>query len=133
MASFSVIGFVENIKPLPQSCLLFVSEYKKGYKKQSGEYVDDKYLSWKIVFGAYFKKYLLDNFSKGMLVEVKGEVFPYSVEHGEMKDGLSIIGQCCNAYSYPRQSAKQEMKMIKESQIGSKEAPDLSAYNEPDF
>ena len=50
MASFSVIGFVECVKVLPDSCILFLSEYKQGaitleeYKRMKearGEKVSD--------------------------------------------------------------------------------------------
>lgn len=133
MASFSVIGFIECVKVLPDSCILFLSEYKKGYKKSNGTIVDDKYVSWKIIFKGYFIKYITSHFGKGMLVEVKGEVLPYAIEHGEMVDGVSVIGQTCNMYSYPRYGAKQERKMIKESQAVSSELPDLEDFSKPDF
>jgi hypothetical protein len=68
-----------------------------------------------------------------MLVEVKGEVLPYAIERGEMVAGVSVIGQTCNIYSYPRYGLKQEQKMIKESQAVSNELPDLESFNQPDF
>jgi hypothetical protein len=68
-----------------------------------------------------------------MLVKVKGEVFPYAIEHGEIKEGISCIGETCNLYSYPRASVKQENKMIKESQMHDTATPNLDEYNKPDF
>ena len=133
MASFQCVGFVECVKVLPDSCILFLSEYKKGYKKADGTIVDDKYVSWKIIYKGYFIKYITSHFGKGMLVEVKGEVLPYAIEHGQAVEGVSVIGQTCNMYSYPRYNAKQEIKMIKESQLASSEQPDLESYNKPDF
>ena len=133
MASFSVIGFVDAIKILPDSCMLFLSEYKKGYKKSDGTVVDDKYHAWKIIFKGYFIKYLTTHFGKGMLVEVKGEIVPYVIEHGQIIDGYSVIGQTCNIFSYPRYSVKQENKMIKESMDSANVLPDLESYNQPDF
>lgn len=133
MASFSVIGFVDAIKILPDSCMLFISEYKKGYKKSDGTIIDDKYHSWKVIFKGYFIKYLTTHFGKGMLVEVKGDIVPYAVEHGEITEGYSIMGQTCNLFSYPRYSVKQENKMIKESVDSTNEHPDLESYNQPDF
>lgn len=133
MASFSVIGFVECVKVLPDSCILFLSEYKKGYKKSDGTIVDDKYVSWKIIYKGYFIKYITSHFGKGMLVEVKGEVLPYAIEHGQAVEGISVIGQTCNMYSYPRYDVKIERKMVKESQLASTERPDLESYNQPDF
>lgn len=133
MASWQCIGFVDAIKVLPDSCILFLSEYKKGYKKSDGTTIDDKYHSWKVIFKGYFIKYLTTHFGKGMLVEVKGDIVPYAVEHGEITEGYSIMGQTCNMYSYPRYSVKQENKMIKESMDGTYEQPDLESYNQPDF
>ena len=54
MASFQCVGFVECVKVLPDSCILFLSEYKKGYKKSDGTIVDDKYVSWKIIYKGFF-------------------------------------------------------------------------------
>lgn len=68
-----------------------------------------------------------------MLVKVKGEVFPYAIEHGEIKEGVSFIGETCNLYSFPRYSVKQENKMIKESQMHDTATPNLDEYNKPDF
>ena len=133
MAAFSVIGFIDAVKILPDSCILFLSEYKKGYRKTDGTIVDDKYVSWKIIYKGYFIKYITSHFGKGMLVEVKGEVLPYAIEHGQAVEGVSVIGQTCNLYSYPRYNAKQELKMIKESQAVSNELPDLDDFNKPDF
>ena len=133
MAAFSVIGFIDAVKILPDSCILFLSEYKKGYRKTDGTIVDDKYVSWKIIYKGYFIKYITSHFGKGMLVEVKGEVLPYAIERGEMVAGVSVIGQTCNLYSYPRYNVKQESKMIKESQAVSNEVPDLDDFNKPDF
>lgn len=137
MASFSVIGFIDSIKVLDGSCLLVLSEYRKGYTRSDGVKVQDRWLSWSIIFKSYFKRYLFEHFSRGMLVEVKGEVLPYVVERGVEKDGgYSVIGQTCNLFSYPRQSVmhKAEERMIRDSQLGDDgRLPDLDGYNEPDF
>ena len=133
MASWQCVGFVDAVKVLPDACILFLSEYKKGYKKTDGTIVDDKYHSWKIIFKGYFIKYLTTHFNKGMLVEVKGDIVPYAIEHGQIIDGYSIIGQTCNLFSYPRYSVKQEQKMIKDSIANADAAPDLESFNSPDF
>jgi hypothetical protein len=133
MASWQCVGFVDAIKVLPDSCILFLSEYKKGYKRSDGVMVEEKYHSWKVIFSGYFIKYLTKHFGKGMLVEVKGDIVPYAVEHGNVIEGYSVIGQACNMFSYPRYGARQEQRMIKESQMNSNESPDLEAYNQPDF
>ena len=133
MAAFQVVGFIDALKVLPDSCILMMSEFKKGYKKSDGTIVDDRYHSWKIIYKGYFIKYLTAHFSKGMLVEVKGDIVPYAIEHGEVTEGYSVLGETCNMFSYPRYSIKQEHKMIKESQANSDETPDLDGYNQPDF
>ena len=124
---------MDAVKILPDSCILFLSEYKKGYKKSDGTIVEDKYHSWKVIFNGYFIKYLTTHFGKGMLVEVKGDIVPYAIEHGQITEGYSIIGQTCNMYSYPRYAVKQENKMIKESMDNTYEQPDLESFNQPDF
>ena len=135
MASFQVVGFIESIKYIPNNggCFVFVSEFKKGYRKSSGEVVDDRNLQWKIIFKQGLVKYINDHFNNGMLVEVKGEVFPYAVEHGNVTDGYSVIGQTMNMFSFPRSYARSEEKMIKESMLHSDEKPNLSDFNSPDF
>lgn len=134
MASFQVTGFISNIKYQNGFCFVFVDEYKKGYKKKDGTTVDDKYIAWKIIFKQGLVKYISEHFGNGMLVEVKGEVFPYAIEHEKMVDGVSVIGQTINIASFPRASVKHELRMIKESQESSDgETPNLDAYNRPDF
>lgn len=135
MASFSVIGFIESIKYLPNNggCLVFVTEFKKGYRKSDGEIVDDKYLSWKCIYKQGLVKYINNHFNRGMLVEIKGEVLPYSIEHEKIVDGYSVIGQTLNMCSFPRSQMRSEEKMIKESQNTFDEKPDLEGYNKDDF
>lgn len=135
MASFSVIGFIESIKYLPNNggCLVFVTEFKKGYRKSDGEIVDDKYLSWKCIYKQGLVKYINNHFNRGMLVEIKGEVLPYSIEHDKIVDGYSVIGQTLNMCSFPRSQMRSEEKMIKESQNTFDEKPDLEGYNKDDF
>ena len=133
MADFTVIGYINNIKYLQDSCLVFLDEFRKGFRKKDGTIVDDKYLSWKCIFKHYFKKYINEQFNKGMLVQVKGEIMPYAIEKEHLVDGYSVIGQTINLASYPRASVKQEAKMIKDSQMHASETPDLEGFNAPDF
>ena len=135
MASYQVVGFIENIKYLPNrgGCLVFVSEFKKGYKKTDGSVVDDKYLSWKCIFKQGLVKYINEHFNQGMLVEIKGEIMPYAIEKEHLVNGYSVISQTINVASYPRASVKQEAKMIKDSQMHARETPDLEGFNAPDF
>lgn len=133
MASFESVGFISNIVYRPDSVFLIIDEYHKGYKKSDGTFVEDKYVTFKIIYKPYFKKYFSSHFSTGMLVKVKGEVFPYAIEHGKMIEGISIIGETCNLYSYPRTYAKSEIKMMKDSQAISDESPDIENFNQADF
>ena len=133
MADFTVTGYINNIKYLQDSCLVFLDEFRKGFRKKDGTIVDDKYLSWKCIFKTYFKKYINEQFNQGMLVQVKGEIMPYAIEKEHLVDGYSVIGQTINIASYPRASVKQEAKMIKDSQMHASETPDLEGFNAPDF
>lgn len=133
MASIQVTGFINTIKYLQTSVLVFVDEFYKGYKKGNGEIVEDKYLTWKIIFKNGLRNYINNHFNNGMLVTIKGEAFPYAIEKETIVDGYSFVGQTINMASYPRSSVKQEQRMIKESQLHQIGEPDLEAYNEPDF
>ena len=133
MADFTVIGYINNIKYLQDSCLVFIDEFRKGFRKKDGTIVDDKYLSWKCIFKTYFKKYINEQFNQGMLVQVKGEIMPYAIEKEHLVDGYSVIGQTINVARYKRASVKQEAKMIKDSQMHASETPDLEGFNAPDF
>lgn len=135
MASITIIGIIENVKYLPNGggCFVFMSEFRKGYRKSDGSRVDDKYMSWKVIFKQGLVSYINNHFSNGMVVEVKGEVLPYAIENGNTVDGYSVIGQTMNMFSIPRPYQRQEARMQKDSQLHSSGRPDLESYNEPDF
>lgn len=133
MNRFIVQGFINTIKYLPDACVVYIDDFKKGYKKKNGEVVDDKYFSWKIIFKGYFKKYINEHFSNGMLVEIDAEMYPYAIQNGKLIEGYSCLGKSIDIASYPRSSVKQEIRMIKESQQTSSGIPDLDTYNSPDF
>ena len=135
MAAIDIIGFVDTIKYLPNNggCFVFVSEFKKGFKKANGDIVDDKYLSWKVIFKQGLVNYINNHFSNGMLVEIKGDVLPYAIDKDAIVQGYSVIGQTMNLFSFPRSSVRQEQKMIKESQMHATAIPDLDLHNQPDF
>ena len=135
MASITIVCTIDSIKYLTNNggCFVFGSEYKRGYKKSNGEIVPDKTLSWKVVFKQGLVKYISGHFSNGMIVEIKGEVLPYAVDHNNIVDGYSVIGQTINMFSLPRPYARAENKMIKDSQLHSNEQPDLDDFNSPDF
>ena len=133
MASFQVTGFISTISYREDFCLVFVDEYKKGYVRKDGLRVDDKYLSWKCIFNKNYIKYISGHFGKGMLVEIKGEILPFAVEHDKTVEGYSVNAQTINMASYPRASVKRELRMIKESQDASEEQPNLDDFNQSDF
>lgn len=134
MADFQVLGHITNIKFRQESILIFVDEYKKGYRKASGEIVDDKVISWMCIFSGNEKKrtYINKFFARGMLVQVKGEIMPYAVEDGKMVEGYSVFVQTINIAAYPRKSIKAEKQMIRES-LDMNEVPNLEEYNKKDF
>lgn len=136
MADIQILGFIRQVKYLQDSCLVFIDEYKNGYKRSSdGVYVDSKFLSWVCIFKSYFKKYVSEHFGNGMLVQVKGEVLPYAVEHGESVNGYTVMGQTLNLASYPKSGAKAEIKRVKDgiANSGDVGTPDLDSYKEDDF
>ena len=133
MASFECVGFINNIKYLQDSVLVFIDEYHKGYKKSDGSIVDDKYLSFKTIWKSYFKRYINEHFGNGMLVQVKGEMLPYAIEKDVIVEGYTIIGQCMNLASYPRSTVKMEQNLVKESLLHGSEIPNIDEYKKPDF
>jgi len=135
MADIQILGHISNIKFLPESIIIIVDENKNGYTKPNGERVDSKVFSWKCIFSGNESKrnYINRYFARGMLVQVKGEIVPYSIEHGELVEGYSVFIQTINRASYPTTLIKQEKRMIAESQMNSSERPDLESYNKPDF
>ena len=133
MNRFIVQGFINTIKYLPDACVVYIDDFKKGYKKPNGEIVDDKYFSWKVIFKGYFKKYINEHFSNGMLVEIDAEMYPYAIQNGKLIEGYSCLGKSIDISTYPRYNVKQENKMIKESMDGICEQPDLESFNQPDF
>lgn len=135
MASIYLVGIIENVKYLSNNggCFVFLSEFKKGYKKSNGERVEDKYMSWKVIFKQGLVSYINNHFNAGMVVEVKGEVLPYAIDHEQIVEGYSVIGQTMNLFSVPRLYQRQEARMQKDSQLHSSGTPNLQEYNEPDF
>lgn len=135
MASFGLIGLIDNIHYLPNNggCIVYVSEFKRGYVRSDGVVVSDRYLSWRCLFRSVFVKYINGHFSRGMLVEVKGELYPYAISHGELVDGYSVLGQSLNVYSFPRRMGRVEDGLVKESLLHDIGVPDVESYESDDF
>lgn len=133
MAKFIVQGTITCVKYLQDAVLVYLDEYKKGYRKADGERVDEKCLSWKIIYKGYFKGYISKYFGEGMVVEAVGDLLPYAIEKDRMVDGYSCIGKELDLYSSPRPSLRAERRMIKDSQLHSDGEPDLEGYEKADF
>lgn len=135
MASFQVLGIIEKLRYLPENAgvMVYVSEYKKGYKTKAGTIVDDKWFEWVCYFKPSFASFINGHFTHGMYVEIKGNIMPYGLDHGKAVDGYSVEGQTINVASPPKFCARSERKMIKESQAQDVGNPDLDAFNSPDF
>lgn len=135
MADFQVLGHISVIKYLPDCVLIYIDETKNGYRKNDGTVVEDKIYNWRCIFSGNENKknYITKFFNRGMLVQVKGELLPYSIENGEMVDGYTVFVQTINRASYPRTTIRAERKMIKESQEHVNEKPNLEEYENPDF
>ena len=136
MASFIVNGIIEKISFLPnrEGCMVYIVEYKRGFKKKNGEQVDDKYLHWKCIFRQSQIDFINSHFCKSMYVEVKGDIIPYSIENGKViEPSYSVLGQTINMASYPPRSIELEYKNIKDSQLHSVGDPNLEDYLKNDF
>lgn len=133
MNRFILQGFVNTIKYLPDACLVFVDDFESGHKRSDGEIVDDKYMSWKVIFPQGMKSFIAKYFGNGMLVDIVAKMKPYEIEKDKIVEGYSCLGLSIQRASYPRAMLKEEKKMIKESQLHSMGTPNLDAYNEPDF
>ena len=136
MADIQILGFIRQVKYLQDGVLVFIDEFKSGYKRSDGTSVGDKVLSWRCIFANYFKKFVSQHFGNGMLVQVKGEVLPYAIEHGNVVDGYSVMGQTLNRASYPKSGSRAEVQAIKESAVvldGAGDVPDVKGFNESDF
>lgn len=136
MADIQILGFIRQVKYLQDGCLVFIDEYKSGYKRADGTQVEDKCLSWRCIFANYFKKFVSQHFGNGMLVQVKGEVLPYAMEQGNVVDGYSVMGQTINRASYPRAGKRAEVAAIKDGEVvmdSRGDVPDVAGFNESDF
>lgn len=132
MADFQLLGRIEGCRYGETNVTVTLSEYKAGFKKNDGTRVEEKYITWKCIFKPYFKKFISSHFTSGMLVLVKGEIFPYAIHNGEETEGYSMLGQTINLASFPK-NLRREIKMLKESQAHSTGTPNLEDYNTPDF
>lgn len=133
MNRFILQGFINTIKYLPDTCLVYIDDFEMGYKRSNGEIVDDKYLSWKVIFPSGMKAFITKYFGNGMLVDIVAKMKPYEIEQDKIIEGYSCLGLSIQRASYPRASVKQEQRMMKESQEYSSETPNMESYNEPDF
>lgn len=133
MNRFILQGFINTIKYLPDSCLVFIDEYESGYKRPNGEVVDDKYMSWKVIFPNGMKSFITKYFGNGMLVDIVAKMKPYEIEQEKIIEGYSCLGMSIQRASYPKSAIKREIKMIKDSQSNADETPDLESFITPDF
>jgi hypothetical protein len=133
MNRFILTGEIRVIKYLPDSIILYIDDMERGYKRADGVIVDDIFFSWKVVFSNNYKNFIVKFFNEGMLVDIDAKMRPFAVEQGESTQGYSCLGLSIQRSSYIKRNAKQELKMIKESQLASDEHPDLESYNQPDF
>lgn len=133
MNRFILQGFINTIKYLPDACLVYVDDFEKGYKRPNGEKIDDKYMTWKVIFSNGMKSFISKYFGNGLLVDIVAKMKPFEIEHDKMINGYSCLGLSIQRASYPQATVKKELRMMKESQEMSDEKPNIEAYNEPDF
>jgi len=135
MASIHIIGIIDRISYLPNQggSAVYVSEFRRGYKRKDGVRVEDKVDLWKVIFRPSMTKFISDHFSGGMTVDVKGDARPFAVEHEQVIDGYSVLGQVISLFSYPKPAERLERKARCESQQTSSGTPDLASFTESDF
>lgn len=132
MASIVIEGYVNAIKYLQGSCIVYVDEFRSGYRRSSGERVPDRWLTWKVLFKEYFKKFVSMHFGEGMRVRVLGEALPYAVDKGEYIDGYTIVGLSINLCPNPK-NFKKEKRLLKDSENMDMGIPDPESFIESDF
>lgn len=133
MNRFILQGYINTIKYLPDACLLYIDDFEGGYKRPNGEIVEDKYMSWKVIFPNGMKAFISKYFGNGMLVDIVAKMRPFEIEKEKIIEGYSCLGLSIQRASYPKSTVKREIKMIKDSQSSADEIPDLESYIEPDF
>ena len=134
MNRFILEGTINTIKYLEDSVIVYVDDMEKGYQKNNGTRVDDVMYTWKVIFKANpFRQYITKFFNRGCLVEIDAKMRPYSKENGKLVEGYSCIGISINRGSYARAAFRQEQKIIKESQSGVDDVPNLEDYQSADF
>lgn len=128
------LGHIEGVRYTDTSVIVTASERRSGYKKADGTIVPDELLTFKFIYKPYFKKYISEHFSTGMLVKIKGNMLPYAKDRqGNIIEGYSIIGETINRATYQTNSLRAEKRLVKESLDSTNDTPDLAAFNEPDF
>lgn len=132
MADFTITGFFDSSVQTNNSIVVTVSEFKNGYTRSDGVKVAEHTYVWKVIFPAYFKSYIIKHFRKGLLVQIKGEVFPYAKQKGVFTEGYSVFGQTINIATFPT-NKRQETKLIERSQKNLAEMPDIVDFNADDL
>lgn len=134
MAAVVLNGFIDNIHYLPTGTVLIqISEFRKGYKYKDGRKMDDKYVTWRVIFKQGLRKYINDHFSERMYVEIKGDIIPFKMDGNTAVEGYTLVGQTLNMGSLPNLRMKLEQKMVKESQLHDIGAPNLEDFQTSDF
>ena len=134
MASVILNGHIQGIKYTETSVIVIVSEIRNGYTDANGRKKDNEVLMWKVLYPKGMMSYIAKFFAKGMLVDIYGFAKPYAIDHdGNIIDGYTILGKNIDRACYQRSSIVMEKKMIKDSQLGIDDKPDLEGYRESDF
>jgi hypothetical protein len=133
MNRFILTGVIRTIKYLPESTLIYVDDMEHGYKRADGVVIDDIFYTWKVVFSKNYKNFIVKFFNEGMLVDIDAKMRPFAIEKDKTVEGYSCLGLSIQRSCYVKASARQEIKMIKESMEHTDEAPNIDSYKELDF
>ena len=131
---FILYGIIEGVHHTDNAVIVTATERVQGYKKNDGTRVNDKLLTFRVIFKTYFKKYIAEHFSANMYVRITGTMLPYALDrNGNTIEGFSLLGETINLATFQSSSVRRERRMIKESQERMEGTPDLDTYNQPDF
>lgn len=128
------LGHIDGVKFSDNAVFVIASEKLVGYKKKDGTIVNPEVCTYTFIFKPYFRKYIAEHFSSGMLVKIKGTMLPYAKDHqGNNIDGFTLLGQTIDIAAYQTSTAKIERKRMYDSKKVDMGMPNVEEYQQDDF
>ena len=134
MADVSILGHIEEIRYIENGILVRISEVRAGYRRKDGTVVKDEVLLFRVMYKSFLRKYIEQYFGIGSLVKAKGVLLPYyKTGDGEIREGVTILGQTLDIASYPSRDAVRDKRVLKDSTGVDMGEPDLDGFSEDVF